>query len=237
MNGDDSPMGRVLSRREAAKLLRSAGAAWLAASLGVPGSATAAQASGCVVRPQQTEGPFFVDESLDRSDIRADPASGRVVKGTPLALTFVVSRVAREKCEPLPRAQVDLWHCDPDGVYSDVDDAVGLKFLRGHQLTDARGHARFVTIYPGWYSSRAVHIHFKIRTPGDERRFEFTSQLYFDDALTDRVHATAPYAARGQRKRRNADDSLFRRDGEDLLLAPQGSVSDLEASFAIALQS
>src|SRR5687768_8509359 len=163
MNGDDVPVGRVLSRREAAKLLGSAGAAWFAAGLGVPAPAMAAQTSGCVVRPQQTEGPFFVDESLERSDIRSDPASGRAVKGTPLALAFLVSRFSKGKCEPLSGAQVDLWHCDAEGAYSDVEDAVGQKFLRGHQLTDPRGQARFVTIYPGWYSGRAVHIHFKIR--------------------------------------------------------------------------
>jgi len=62
-------------------------------------------------------------------------------------------------------------------------------------MTDASGLARFTTIYPGWYSGRAVHIHFKVRTPGaGGRTDEFTSQLYFDDAFTDRVHAKAPYS-------------------------------------------
>ena len=80
---------------------------------------------------------------------------------------------------------------------SDVTDpsfnSVGKKFLRGHQMTDAAGVARFTTIYPGWYPGRTVHIHFKIRTePAAARGYEFASQLYFDDALTDRVHARDP---------------------------------------------
>jgi protocatechuate 3,4-dioxygenase beta subunit len=77
---------------------------------------------------------------------------------------------------------------------------VGEKFLRGYQATDADGAARFLTIYPGWYAGRAVHIHFKIRTTDTTgNAYEFTSQLFMDDAITDQVHTVQPYASKGQR--------------------------------------
>ena len=66
-------------------------------------------------------------------------------------------------------------------------------------LLDARGEARFVTVYPGWYPGRAVHIHFNIRTdPDADAGFEFTSQLFFDDALSQQVYASGVYASKGQ---------------------------------------
>jgi protocatechuate 3,4-dioxygenase beta subunit len=136
---------------------------------------------------------------------------------------------------------VDIWHCDALGVYSDVQDpgfnTTGQKFLRGYQVTDAHGEARFVTVYPGWYAGRTVHIHFKIRTvPLAQRRFEFTSQLYFDDVLTDRVHADPPYAVNGPRTVRNQHDGIFRRGGDQLMLAPTTAADGYAAAFAIGLQ-
>ena len=116
-------------------------------------------------------------------------------------------------------------------------NTIGQKFLRGYQVTDSRGSARFVTVYPGWYPGRTVHIHFKIRTATVARRtFEFTSQLYFDDGLTDRVHAAQPYAAKGQRTAQNQHDYFFRRGGDQLLLAPTRTVDGYSATFTIGLQ-
>src|SRR5207253_10180480 len=107
-----------------------------------------------------------------------------------------------------------VWHCDADGLYSDTKDwqqsTIGQQFLRGYQVTDRKGHAAFTTIFPGWYPNRAVHIHFKIRTDFDGRHAwhgrEFTSQMYFDDELTDRIHAEPAYASHGARKVRNDKD-------------------------------
>lgn len=242
MAHDDAPVGRVLSRREVVTWLGATGAAWLTGSRLSPGSHNVApQGPACVVRPEQTQGPYFVDERLHRSDVRSEPGGDLIRPGMPLVLTFLVSRVSAEACRPLAGAQVDLWQCDALGVYSDVQDpgfdTVGQKFLRGYQLTDARGEAKFTTVYPGWYPGRTVHIHFKIRAePSAQRGLEFTSQLYFDDALTDRVHATAPYAAKGQRTARNRDDRIFRRGGDQLMLSPVQRAAGYEASFAIGLQ-
>ena len=213
-------------------------AGWL-----VPGLRAGAQErSPCVARPQQMEGPFFVETGLNRPDIRSDPATGAVSPGLPLQVTFRVTRLAAGGCTPLPAAHVELWQCDAAGVYSGVRDgdgkAAGQKFLRGYQVTDGSGAASFTTIYPGWYPGRAVHLHFTIRTaraPG--RSDEFTSQLYFDDALTDKVHALPPYAARGSRRVRNAADGLYRSGGAQLLLAVGARERLLAATFDISLQS
>jgi protocatechuate 3,4-dioxygenase beta subunit len=242
MTDEDRPKGRLFSRREVVAFLGGTGMVWLAGGNLFSSQAVAsALTPSCVVRPEQTGGPYFVDERLNRSDIRADPTDGRVRPGTPLALTLQISRLNAGDCQPLPGAQVDIWHCDALGVYSDVQDpdfnTIGQKFLRGYQVTDARGEARFVTVYPGWYPGRTVHIHFKIRTePMAQRSFEFTSQLYFVDELTDRVHAGPPYAAKGPRTARNHHDWIFRRGGGQLMLAPTAVADGYAATFAISLQ-
>jgi protocatechuate 3,4-dioxygenase beta subunit len=240
MHDDDRPTGRLLTRRQTLMLLATLTLTPLGRG---PGEGRAHAATGpCVARPALTEGPYFVDAKLNRSDIRTDPADGSEKPGAPLRLTMRVSRLAAGACVPLPGAMVDLWHCDALGVYSDVSDpggsTVGKKFLRGYQLTDAEGLARFTTIYPGAYSGRAVHIHFKVRAaaPGG-RTHDFTSQLFFDDALTDQVYAQAPYASRGQNRVRNARDGMYRSAGAQLTLAVVPAAPGYAASFDLALQT
>lgn len=257
---DDRPIGRVLTRRQALALFgTAAGGALLvacvpslvtspstAASAAVGASASpAGSATGlpaCVVKPELTEGPYFVDEKLNRSDIRSDPATGDVRPGALLALAFAVSQVRQGSCDPFEGALVDVWHCDAEGTYSDVSDpragsTQGQKFLRGYQVTDAAGMARFTTIYPGWYSGRAVHVHFKIRTDaGADAGLEFTSQLFFDESVTDMVHARAPYASKGTRDTPNADDDIYRQGGEQLLLSPAVDGDGYASTFEIGVQ-
>lgn len=195
----------------------------------------------CVLTPRQTEGPYFVDERLRRSDIRSDPAGGPVQPGIPLALTLRVLAVDGARCAPLPGAVVDVWHCDAAGAYSAVDDphfnTAGKSFLRGYQISDAGGAVRFLTIYPGWYPGRAVHIHFKVRAKdASGRDAELTSQLYFDDALTARVHAQAPYSGRSGRAPRNDADGIFRQGGRQLMLAPVPQGEGYAAVFDVGLR-
>jgi protocatechuate 3,4-dioxygenase beta subunit len=229
MESDDTPVGRVLSRREIVALLGLSGVALLTSRAFAQSSGSGGAVPRCVVRPQQTEGPFFVDEKLERSDIRSDPGGGEPRPGTPLQVAFNVSTLSGGACAPLAGARVDVWHCDALGAYSDGSRQ---RFLRGYQTTDAAGLARFTTVFPGGYQGRAVHIHFKIRTT---QRQEFTSQLYFDDALTDRVHAQPPYPGAGQRRMRNESDGLFRNGGRQLVLAVSPSGSGYTGAFDIAL--
>jgi protocatechuate 3,4-dioxygenase beta subunit len=243
MNGDDAPAGRILTRREVLPLLGVSGLALLDGRTrrALAWSESASRVPACIARPEQTAGPYFVDEKLNRSDIRSDPATGVLKDGTPLTLVLAVSALRDGSCTPLPGAHVDIWHCDALGVYSDVEDpgfdTVGQRFLRGYQLTDDTGEARFQTIYPGWYEGRTVHIHFKIRTdPGAARGLEFTSQLYFNDALTSRIHSRMPYAAKGGRRDRNSDDRIYARGGNQLLLAPKRAGDGYAARFDVGLQ-
>lgn len=194
-------------------------------------------APACVVRPERTEGPYFVDELLNRSDIRSDPTTNLIKAGTQLNLSFHITSVANGGCAVLPNAQVDVWHCDAGGLYSDesANNTVGQKFLRGYQLTDASGLAKFVTIYPGWYSGRTVHIHFKIRVGN----LEFTSQLFFDDTLTDTVFQSSPYNTRGTRNTRNANDGIYNQNntGSQLLLALTQNGSAYDTVFDIGVNA
>ena len=209
--------------------------------------ATTVTTPKCVVRPEQTEGPYFVDEKLNRSDIRADPSNGSVKPGVPLRLVFQVSQSDRplggaggnRACTPLSGALVDVWHCDAQGIYSDVNErrfnTVGKKFLRGYQVTDTDGVAQFVTIYPGYYPGRAVHIHFKIRTNSAQQSYEFTSQLYFDDALTEQIHEQPPYTREGQRLLNN-QDGIFQNGGEQLTLQLTSAAEGYTGKLAIGLE-
>ncbi|GIZ53651.1 intradiol ring-cleavage dioxygenase [Noviherbaspirillum aridicola] len=172
----------------------------------------------CVVTAEQTEGPYFLDTRLNRADLRKDPATGSLREGVPLRLTLRLQRVDGDQCAPLAGATVHVWHCDANGDYSGIDGSKS-QFLRGYQVSDKNGVVRFRTIYPGWYPGRTVHIHFKVRAEGRDRKpYELTSQLYFDDAITDKVMAQPPYAARGQRDRINRSDGLYRRSGRELML-------------------
>jgi protocatechuate 3,4-dioxygenase beta subunit len=257
MENDDYPIGRILSRREVLKLLGVASAAVLAgcapaASQPTSGAATApttaptqaasattaATLPACIVRPEVTEGPYYVDEDLNRSDIRSDPTTGAVKDGALLALTFRVSEVTSNGCTPLEGAKVEIWHCDAAGVYSDVSDpgfdTTGQKFLRGYQVTDANGQATFITIYPGWYSSRTVHIHFKVHHDASGQGREFTSQLFFDDSLSDQVLSQAPYASKGQRDTLNSNDNIY---DDQLLLTVTQTDQGYAATFDIGLQT
>ncbi|MEC4812201.1 MAG: intradiol ring-cleavage dioxygenase [Scytonema sp. PMC 1069.18] len=257
MKNNNRQLGRILSRREALGLFRTVGTAifvvgcipkksnstQVQSSIGVRVSSIADSATlpACIVRPEQTEGPYFVDEKLNRSDIRTDPADGSIKDGVPLKLTLRVSGIDSTSCTPVAGAMVDIWHCDALGVYSDVTDrsfnTVGKKFLRGYQVTDANGTVHFTTIYPGWYQGRTVHIHFKVRTNETSgQSYEFTSQLYFDDALTDKVHSQVPYATKGQRTLKNAEDSIFKDGGDQLLLKLTNDGQGYAATFDIGLQ-
>ncbi len=204
-------------------------------------STTAVATPACVVTPAETEGPYFVSERLNRSDITTDPADGAARTGVPLTVTFSVVRVGSGGCTALSGAQVDVWHCDAAGVYSDVaaNNSVGKRFLRGYQVTDSAGVAKFTTIYPGWYGGRAVHIHFKIRTfVGGSKTYEFTSQLFFDDTVTDAVYKQAPYSARPNRDTRNVADMVYtsnNNSGALLLAALTPAGAGYAAAFAMGL--
>ena len=269
-DNDDALIGRLMSRREVLALFGVAGAAFVvgcsddsesptssptstatkgATSAPTEGAvATATGASGgtsvpvpsCVVVPELTEGPYFVDEMLNRSDIRSEPTDNSVVAGDQLDIIVNVSQVGGDgSCTALAGAQVDVWHCDAVGVYSGASDpgfdTTGKTWLRGYQVTGDNGQVAFTTIYPGWYQGRATHIHFKIRT---EDGYEFTSQWFFNDAFSDTVHTQGVYADRGATGRlQNSGDNIFGQSNGQLTLdVASAGTSAYATTFNIGLQ-
>ena len=192
----------------------------------------------CVLTLEETEGPYFVDEKLNRSDLTSDPSNGSVKEGVPLVLNMTVSTVEGATCTPLAGALVDMWHCDADGAYSDISggagqaNTAGQKFLRGYQVTDGNGRVAFQTIYPGWYGGRTVHIHFKVRTA--EGLESLTSQLFFDEVVTDAVIAQAPYNQKGPPDTTNSSDNIF---DPSLIVALTEDGSSYAGSFHVGVSA
>lgn len=108
--------------------------------------------SSCILQPETTEGPYFVNGELIRTNIVEDQ------QGVPLFLD--VQLLDTSTCEPIPAVFVDFWHCNATGVYSgvsasgngnSVNDTSNLDatFLRGIQQTDGNGVVQIETIFPG----------------------------------------------------------------------------------------
>ncbi len=193
----------------------------------------------CILKPEQTEGPYFVDELLNRSDIRIDPSYGVASAGIPLNLNISVNRVDDGCCTPLSGAYIDIWHCDGGGLYSDKaeNNTVGRKYLRGYQVSNTDGKVKFTTIYPGWYSGRTVHIHVKVRLfDQNQKSYEYSSQMYFDDAVTDDVFKQAPYAGRGTRDTRNANDGIYGGTTSLLLNMTKNASGGFDATYDVGVK-
>lgn len=186
-------------------------------------------ANVCLLSPETTEGPFYVDPRLVRRDI----TEGR--PGVPLGLTL---QVVDADCRAIAGARVDVWHCDAAGDYSGVrqpggTSTLGETFLRGTQGTDADGVVRFATIWPGWYRGRTPHIHFKVFL---DARTVLTSQLFFPDGSSEALYrAAAPYAGRGAPDTPNARDGIARRAGSAAVARVEGDVSGMAAALVVGI--
>jgi protocatechuate 3,4-dioxygenase beta subunit len=237
------------SRRDL--LIKSAAGAFGLAALGANGTVLAWNMVDPT--PGVTEGPYWVEELLNRSDIRTDPVTGITQVGLPLSLQITVLQLRGKKTTPLPNAIVDIWHCNALGVYSDeaVEDTSGEKFLRGLQITNKAGKVGFTTIYPGWYSGRTVHIHVRVRlydAATESITYNFVTQMFFDDTVTSSVFSSVyPYNKRGKRDTVNKTDSIFTGPSEDdevkaeagqhLLLKLARSKKSASATFTIVIDT
>jgi len=161
--------------------------------------------------PTTTEGPFWLDEKLNRVDIRADSDGSDEQEGLPLYIVVGVAKLTGAKATPLVGAQVDIWHANATGGYSGVSgmgnpDNTAHDWLRGFQTTNRRGTCRFKSIYPGWYRSRTAHIHARVRSDS----LNLTTQFFFDDDITDKVYEQfEPYNTQGNRDTRNSNDNIY----------------------------
>jgi protocatechuate 3,4-dioxygenase beta subunit len=193
----------------------------------------AEQPVSCRLWPEQTEGPYHRDVRLERREITEDR------DGLPLRVALRLLDAATGS--PLAGAGVEVWQADHEGRYSGFGPfrarpgqvvtsesvprdvvAPSETFLRGSQRIDERGMCAFDTIYPGWYSSRTVHIHLTVGVGLRDRHA--VTQLYFPDELTDQVFARPPYAGRRGRDTTNATDSIFVDGGERTVLHFVGDV-------------
>lgn len=163
----------------------------------------------CKLLPEQMAGPFPLEQQFDRRDITEG------LPGEPMRLGL---RVVDAGCEPIPGARVEVWHADSSGDYSAFidrgggkDEGPGTTFLRGTQTTTDAGIVEFTTIYPGWYTGRAVHVHLRVHSPdatSPDGGIVLTSQLYFDGAYTAKVFSSPPYAEFGLPDTSNEADTI-----------------------------
>lgn len=191
-----------------------------------PGSSTGGtSASSCVVTASETIGPYpDITGMLNNPAFnRRDVTEGK--PGTPLALVLTIVNV-NNGCAPVAGAAVEIWQCDAAGNYSEYSqpgfNGVGQTFLRGVQTADANGQVTFNTIYPGWYSGRATHIHVEVYVGGRSAK---VTQVAFPENISAAVYASGVYAAKGPNTTTNARDNVFS-DGVDTELATvTGSVA------------
>ena len=174
---------------------------------------SAAIEGACTLTPELTIGPYFVDERLNRSDVRGDSTSPFIADAVPLHLSIDATSALAAGCPPIAGVQIDIWHCHAGGLYSDEaqNGTTGQTWLRGYQITDANGSVTFTTIYPGWYPGRTIHIHLMARyyDSHGNTTYEFTTQLFFGETANDLVMANYPYNTRGNRTTTNQNDGIY----------------------------
>jgi protocatechuate 3,4-dioxygenase beta subunit len=191
----------------------------------------------CELTCASTLGPCYA-ETIERQDISEG------ANGLPMRLAL---KVVDTDCNPIAGAEVDVWHTSADGFYSGEDsvqqctlgdpEAIASRWMRGVQVTDKDGRVDFDTCFPGWYGGRTIHIHFQIRIGGTEY---VTSQLFFDDAMSDEIIASEPvYSDRGPRDTTNADDGVIGGGDVDnvLLMAERQSDGAMLAWRALVIRT
>ncbi len=100
------------------------------------------------------------------------------------------------------------------------------RFLRGVQITDAKGIANFTTIYPGWYAGREIHIHLKVHLAGAAQESTYsgghvchTGQIFFPDTVNVAVSRTIPYSTSATPRTTKTTDHVYRGQHGDQSLA------------------
>ena len=205
---------------------------------GTTGTGTTTSVS-CVLTPEETAGPYplFSDIASASTYMREDITEGKT--GVPLRLLLTFVNVSAS-CAPITNALVYAWHCDKDGAYSGYNqpgsNTVGETFCRGVQMTDSTGLARFTTIYPGWYSGRITHVHFRVYLGNS---LEATSQLAFPQDITRAVYSSSLYVARGQNTSVTSfsADNVFS-DGEQyqlVTISENASIGGYDAALTVGV--
>jgi protocatechuate 3,4-dioxygenase beta subunit len=227
---------RKVGRREALGVMGAAGAALAFGCGGSPTSpdnstSTSTTTTGstnavCAVTPTETAGPYPSLTDIFRSDIR----DGKT--GTLLTLTVKVVNVTAA-CEAVANANVEVWHCDSAGNYSEYGAQTAQTYLRGIQTTNGNGEVTFTTIYPGWYQGRATHIHLEVTINGVSRK---VTQIAFPESVNNTVYRSGVYASRGSNPMSNLSDGIFADSLSAELITPSGdAVNGYTASCQVGV--
>lgn len=136
------------------------------------------------------EGPYYVPGAPE-FDAEATLPMRDDEAGTPLLFQGQVTAVGGQ---PLPGAQIEIWHADSDGFYSQFAPVLPEWNLRGTVIADTEGRFKINTVQPapyqiptdgscgrlieaaGWHAWRPAHLHLKVSAPG---QLLITTQLYF----------------------------------------------------------
>jgi protocatechuate 3,4-dioxygenase beta subunit len=161
--------------------------------------------------------------------VRSDVRENRTGVPLTLILNFVNTNAG---CAPLANAAIYIWHCDKDGYYSEYGgsglqsvDLSAYHFLRGRQSTDGEGLAAFASIFPGWYPSRAPHIHVHIYDSTGKSLL--VTQIAFPTGVCDEVYTTATqHYTKGKQDISNASDGVFSNSLEKELAIVTGNIND-----------
>ncbi|OJV18666.1 MAG: intradiol ring-cleavage dioxygenase [Dyadobacter sp. 50-39] len=202
------------------------------------GSTSGTTSGTCTLTASETEGPFptKTPANLVSNDIRSDR------QGTKLTVKITIQN-KNNSCEGLAGALVDIWHCDAAGNYSEYGGTgmqstnyTSVHFLRGRQTTDANGLVTFTSIYPGWYSGRAVHIHVHVYNASGKSLL--VTQIAFPEEISKVVFAQGVYASHGQADTTNARDNVFGDGVSTEMSTVTGSVSaGYELTHAIVVSA
>ncbi|RPB29052.1 aromatic compound dioxygenase [Terfezia boudieri ATCC MYA-4762] len=180
----------------------------------------------CVLAPELTIGPYYASNQLIRNDMRED------IDGVELLLALEIIDV--NTCKVVPNVMIDFWHCSNLGQYSAfaAEGTTGETFNRGLQATGSDGIATMTTIFPGWYSGRATHVHIAAHINGTiSSDGDFYSggisphigQLFFPESTLKEIQSNSHYAANNNTRTPNTEDNIY----------AQGNVSGLNPEMAI----
>src|SRR5438067_5507739 len=108
---------KKITRRKALGMLAAVGAATVvgcssanvsgASGSGTTGTTTTTSSSSsasCVLTPELTIGPYFVDENLNRSDLTSNTSDTNVTQGMPLSLQLTIVKFSSSGCNALQSA-------------------------------------------------------------------------------------------------------------------------------------
>ncbi|KAF8671658.1 Aromatic compound dioxygenase [Rhizoctonia solani] len=207
------------------------------------------QNNTCIVAPEVAEGPYFVQNELLRNDIRESQVGVdlhldigvidiNTCKPLPQALVEIWSANATGFYSAFTTAPPAIGPALPastDPLYTNSatrsaiiagssfkmagNKTDEMTWLRGAYPTNDNGLVEFKTIYPGYYTGRAIHIHTIVTTnwtyltngtvvskSGNTRHI---GQIFFDEELNDKVLATPAYQNSTQIRLENYRDAIL----------------------------